>query len=70
MIIFLDRPTQRFEGATLADISRYLEEFVIVESSKRDSMPQIVEDLQLLRVEKYGDTMLSFYGKLIYRSDY
>ncbi|MGI6491609.1 MAG: 16S rRNA (guanine(966)-N(2))-methyltransferase RsmD [Pelotomaculum sp.] len=74
-LIFLDPPYMKDSVvATLADISRYhlLKEngLVIVESSKRDSMPQIVEDLQLLRVEKYGDTTLSFYGKLKYRSDY
>jgi len=68
-LIFLDPPYSKdLETTTLADISRYrlLKEkgLVIVESSKRDNMPQRVGDLQLLRVERYGDTTLSFYGKI------
>lgn len=65
-IIFLDPPyLKSLEAVTLADIMRYhlLKPggMVVVESSKRDHLPQSVDGLRLLRTEKYGDTLLSFY---------
>jgi 16S rRNA (guanine(966)-N(2))-methyltransferase RsmD len=67
-LIFLDPPyLKSFEAVTLADIERYHllkpEGVIIVESSKKDCMPQSVGDLSLLRTEKYGDTLLSFFVK-------
>lgn len=65
-IVYLDPPYMKnLEAVTLADICRYglLKPggMVIVESSKRDCLPQSVDSLRLLRIEKYGDTLLSFY---------
>jgi 16S rRNA (guanine(966)-N(2))-methyltransferase RsmD len=67
-LIFLDPPyLKNFEAVTLTDINRYhlLKPggMVIVESSKKDCLPQYVDGLKLLRTEKYGDTVLSFYGE-------
>jgi 16S rRNA (guanine966-N2)-methyltransferase len=66
-LVFLDPPySKNMEAVTLADINRYhlLKPggMVIVESSKRDCLPQSVDGLSLLRTEKYGDTILSFYA--------
>lgn len=65
-LIFMDPPyLKNLETVTLADIQRYhllkAEGMIIVESSKRDCLPQSVDDLRLLRTEKYGDTLLSFF---------
>ncbi|TEB14531.1 Ribosomal RNA small subunit methyltransferase D [Pelotomaculum sp. FP] len=67
-LVFLDPPyLKSLEAVTLADIDRYhlLKPggMVIVESSKRDCLPQSVDGLRLLRTEKYGDTLLSFYAE-------
>ncbi|WP_243124094.1 16S rRNA (guanine(966)-N(2))-methyltransferase RsmD [Pelotomaculum schinkii] len=67
-LVFLDPPyLKSLEAVTLADIDRYhlLKPggMVIVESSKRDCLPQSVDGLRLLRAEKYGDTILSFFRR-------
>lgn len=67
-LIFLDPPYLKdLEAVTLAIIVRYHllkpAGMVIVESSKRDCPPQSVDSLRLLRTEKYGDTLLSFYAE-------
>jgi len=67
-LIFLDPPyLKNLEAVTMADIDRYQllkpEGLIIVESSKRDCLPESVDSLKLLRTEKYGDTLLSFYGR-------
>lgn len=65
-IIFLDPPYLKdYETETLAGIARHKllkpGGKVVVESSKDHSLPRMVEDLEIIRQEKYGDTMLSFY---------
>lgn len=65
-IIFLDPPYHKnYEADTLAGIARHRllkpDGRVVVESSKNQHLPRIVEDLEIIRQEKYGDTLLSFY---------
>lgn len=65
-IIFLDPPYLKdYETSTLAGIARHRllkpDGRVVVESSKNHHLPRIVEDLEIIRQEKYGDTLLSFY---------
>ncbi len=65
-IIFLDPPYHNnYEADTLAGIARHRllkpDGRVVVESSKNQHLPRIVEDLEIIRQEKYGDTLLSFY---------
>lgn len=67
-LIFMDPPYSRgFEGRTLAGIAAYglikLSGMVIVESRKKDLLPPEANNLKMVRQEKYGDTMLSFYIK-------
>jgi 16S rRNA (guanine(966)-N(2))-methyltransferase RsmD len=67
-IIFLDPPYLKdYETDTLAGIARHRllkpDGMVVVESSKNHHLPRIVEDLKIMRQEKYGDTLLSFYVK-------
>lgn len=65
-IVFLDPPYLKdFEKRTLAGIVGHgllkPGAKVIIESSKKDNLPRDVEDLKMIRQEKYGDTLLSFY---------
>ena len=65
-LIFLDPPYHKdLETETLTGIARHRllkpGGRVIVESSKDCHLPRIVEDLEIIRQEKYGDTLLSFY---------
>lgn len=65
-IIFLDPPYHKsYEADTLAGIARHRllkpDGRVVVESSKNQHLPRMVEDLEIVRQEKYGDTLLSFY---------
>lgn len=67
-LIFIDPPYLKgFETNTLAGIASHgllkPEGKVIVESSKKDYLPRGVEDIKIIRQEKYGDTLLSFYVK-------
>ncbi|HBQ28141.1 methyltransferase [Peptococcaceae bacterium SCADC1_2_3] len=66
-LIFLDPPYQNnLEVFTVELIMRYNllagGGLVIVESSKRVVLPVKIDGLVLTRQEKYGDTLLSFYG--------
>ena len=66
-LIFLDPPYQNnLEVFTIELIIRYNllagGGLVIVESSKRVVLPVKIDGLVLTRQEKYGDTLLSFYG--------
>jgi len=65
-LIFLDPPYLKdFEASTLAGIAinslLQPDGRVIVESSKKCSLPGHVAELEMARQEKYGDTFLSFY---------
>lgn len=65
-LIFVDPPYHKgFEIDTLAAVDRYgllkLEGMLIVESSKRTTLPSAIGRLRLSRQERYGDTLLSFY---------
>lgn len=65
-IIFIDPPYLKdLEKKALKIIDHHKlltsEGVVITESSKRDQMPEKIETLQLVRQEKYGDSILSFY---------
>lgn len=65
-LIFLDPPYLKdFEASTLAGIVfnalLKTDGKVIVESSKKGTLPRNVEGLEMIRQEKYGDTLLSFY---------
>jgi len=65
-IIFLDPPYLKdYEVSTLTGIIRYrlleADGMVVVESSKGRHLPRKIEELILVRQEKYGDTLLSFY---------
>ncbi|WP_066639312.1 16S rRNA (guanine(966)-N(2))-methyltransferase RsmD [Desulfolucanica intricata] len=65
-LIFLDPPyLKNLITPTLEGISKYnfliQGGLVIVESSKLENVPQKIDNLQLQRQEKYGDTCLSFY---------
>lgn len=65
-IIFLDPPYLKdFETGTLAGIAGYglLKPGgkVIIESSKKDHLPRDIDVLKMIRQEKYGDTLLTFY---------
>jgi 16S rRNA (guanine(966)-N(2))-methyltransferase RsmD len=65
-IIFLDPPYHEdYEIKTLAGIALYrlLEPGgrVVVESCGKRQLPRIIEGLEIVRQEKYGDTLLSFY---------
>ncbi len=65
-IIFLDPPYHEdYEVITLAGIalSGLLESggMVVVESCGKHQLPRIIEGLEMVRQEKYGDTLLSFY---------
>jgi len=67
-LIFLDPPYyQGLEEQTLKAIehNNLLQEqgLVIVEHLHKNSLPSTVENLCLMRSEKYGDTSLSFYQK-------
>lgn len=64
--IFLDPPYLKdLEAGALAAIAGNSllkqEGKVIVESSKKGSLPRQVAELAMIRQEKYGDTLLSFY---------
>ncbi|MFX4261699.1 16S rRNA (guanine(966)-N(2))-methyltransferase RsmD [Pelotomaculum propionicicum] len=65
-IIFLDPPYLKdYEIKTLAAIARHRllkpDGRVIVESSKNQHLPPDAGGLEIIRQEKYGDTVLSFY---------
>jgi 16S rRNA (guanine966-N2)-methyltransferase len=65
-IVFLDPPyLKSYETIALAGIARYRllkpDGMVVVESSRKHHLPRIVEGLEIIRQEKYGDTLLSFY---------
>lgn len=65
-LIFVDPPyMQSYEEKVLQRINNYglLQEdgIVVVESSKKDMLPQRVGQLIMFRREKYGDTLLNFY---------
>jgi 16S rRNA (guanine(966)-N(2))-methyltransferase RsmD len=65
-IIFLDPPYHEdYEIKTLACIALcgVLEPggMVVVESCGKHQLPRIIEGLEIVRQEKYGDTLLSFY---------
>ena len=66
-IIFLDPPyLQEYEERVLHKISMYsllnARGIVIVESSKRTVLPEVVQNLKLYRQKRYGDTLLTFYS--------
>jgi len=65
-IIFLDPPYLKdFETGALDGIARHgllkPDGMVIIESSKEDRLPLDVAFIKMIRQERYGDTMLSFY---------
>ncbi len=65
-IIFIDPPYLKdLEKTSLAMIDNNSllapDGWVIVESSKLDTMPHEVGQLKMFRQEKYGDTVLTFY---------
>lgn len=65
-IIFLDPPYERrLEVPVLEAIAGYgllrPEGVAIAESSKREVLPSRISDLVLVRQEKYGDAMLTFF---------
>lgn len=65
-IIFLDPPyLEDYEIDTLDGIAKHkllqADGTVVVESSKNHHLPRNIEELELVRQEKYGDTLLSFY---------
>lgn len=67
-LIFMDPPYSKdFETRTLAGIAIHglIKPCgtVIVESRKNGLLPREIYDLKMVRQEKYGDTMLSFYSK-------
>ncbi len=65
-LVFMDPPYDRgFENSTLSAVARYNlvrpDGMVVVESSKYTVLPPEVACLGLVRQERYGDTLLSFY---------
>ena len=65
-IIFLAPPYLKdYEISTLTGIIRYrlleADGLVVVESSRDHHLPRKIEELILVRQERYGDTLLSFY---------
>jgi len=65
-IVFIDPPYEK--GLEVPAIEKILEcnllshgGLVIVESSKRTLLPAAINRLQLVRQERYGDTLVSFY---------
>ena len=67
-IVFMDPPYLKgFESNTLEGIASHRllkpDGVVIIESSKKDHLPRNIKNLELVRQEKYGDSMLSFYYK-------
>lgn len=66
-IIFMDPPyEQGHEVACIKLIQAYnllLEDgLVVVESSKRDELPEQIGDLSMIRSQHYGDTKLTYYS--------
>jgi 16S rRNA (guanine(966)-N(2))-methyltransferase RsmD len=69
-IIFLDPPYYKdLAKKTLQTLSSYdiltQNGFIIVQHFKKDNLPDAVGDLTLFRQSRYGDTVLSFYKKLL-----
>jgi len=67
-IIFLDPPyRKRMELPAVESISDYNllkpDGILIAESDKREVLPSGFKNLTLTRQEKYGDTLLTFYGR-------
>lgn len=65
-IIFLDPPYLKdYETDTLAGIVRHrllqTDGMVAVESSKNHHLPRNIKELEMVRQQRYGDTLLSFY---------
>lgn len=65
-LVFIDPPyLKNHEKIALGLINDYSllheEGFVIVESSKKDQLPEQVGQLMMVRQEKYGDTLLNIY---------
>jgi len=65
-LIFLDPPYLKdFEAGALAGIAGNSllkpDGKVIIESSKKCGLPGRIAELEMVRQEKYGDTLLSFY---------
>lgn len=65
-IIFLDPPYLKdFEMDALVGIADHCllkpDGMVIIESSKEDHLPRNVALIKMIRQERYGDTLLSFY---------
>lgn len=65
-LIFLDPPyDRRLELPVLEAVTEYSllkpAGIIIVESSKREVLPPKIKSLVLLRQEKYGDTLLTFF---------
>lgn len=66
-IIFIDPPYLKgYEKNALAQISEYSmladEGIIVVEHDLEDIMPEFSGDFKLTRQNKYGNTMISFYG--------
>lgn len=66
-IIFIDPPYQQgYEVQCLKRIHSYKllgdDGLVVVESSKRDELPDQVGDLSMIRSQHYGDTKLTYYS--------
>jgi len=67
-IIFLDPPYRKgMESPAIESISAYNllkpDGILIAESDKREVLPSGFKNLTLTRQEKYGDTLLTFYGR-------
>jgi 16S rRNA (guanine966-N2)-methyltransferase len=65
-IIFLDPPYYRdLAKKTLKTLSRYdivsPNGLIICEHFKKDSLPEVINNLRLVKQAQYGDTVLSFY---------
>lgn len=67
-LIFVDPPYLKgYEEKVLDKINKYclMDEkgILVIESSKKDTLPENVGQLNMVRREKYGDTVLNFYRR-------
>jgi 16S rRNA (guanine(966)-N(2))-methyltransferase RsmD len=67
-LIYVDPPYLKgYEEKVLEKINKYglMDEkgILVVESSKKDTLPEHVGQLTMVRREKYGDTLLNFYRR-------
>jgi 16S rRNA (guanine(966)-N(2))-methyltransferase RsmD len=72
-IIFLDPPYYRDLSKKTLQILGACDilapyGFIVIQHFKKDNLPETLGDLRLFRQKRYGDTKLSFYRKVISKS--